>query len=152
MYLFLDSSNITEYTTEGILVREINLKLGWVKNGLRHAVRLNDELIAICLANDDLCHVCTIDSDGHMMKEFYDLKRMIFPIYMIACDSGYMIVADREGNRLVSLNGSLKNVNPELSDSFKLNGPCQACLSGDGKQMFVVDSDGGRLLAIGHMF
>ena len=110
-----DLYRILEYTPIGSCVREIQVDAinGTSIRGLQHAIQLDDDRFVICHTTTKHHRVCIIDSNGRMMKSYggnigSGIGQMNGPRYLAVDRNGFILVVDRDNNRIIQLNASLE--------------------------------------------
>lgn len=135
------TGKIKEFTTDGKLVREINVSAD-VKC-LWHAVELTTNQFVICHGSrdDPLHRVCTINSEGIIEQVFGDSSRLStsslrFPLRIVV--NRFIFIADQRNGRIVILNPSLEFVSAVTNN---MKAPYRLWFDEQASQLYVADVD-----------
>jgi hypothetical protein len=154
-----DLKTLIEYTSTGILVREIVLQEEM--GSPEHAIQLDNDQFAVCDFNILMytmgeCivrrRVCIVDNKGQMITSFGGQDpgsqegQMCDPSYLAVDPSGCILVADHNNNRIIKLNSDCKFVSEFIPSSLGLDRPTRI-KSEEGK-LYIVDRK-NRLLIFG---
>ena len=122
---------LNEFTPDGHLVREVNLKQD-VANPL-HAVQLTSgQLLVSHLVSQQ--RVCTISDDARVVLSFGGQQgagagQLNYPYHLSVDGQGFILVADTNNNRIVLLHSTLTRIKELVSANSKLNGPLRLFLN-----------------------
>ena len=109
-------AQIFEYTSLGNLVREIFVNRFDAKLvGLQHAIQLEGDKFLVCHATTTHHRVCMINNTGQVIKCYggsigSGIGQLYTPIHLAIDRNGFILVADRDNNRIVHLNSSLEYI------------------------------------------
>ena len=136
---------IIEYTPTGSCVREIEVNMIDANmHGLEYAIQLDDDRFIICHVTGTHHRVCIIDSSGMMMKSYgvkagSGIGQMKFPCYLAVDRNGFILVADKDNNRIIQLNASLEFIREFIPGSFGLRTPARMHLHEEKKRLFIAE-------------
>ena len=147
-----DLEKIFEYTSEGVLIREIPTNpIEPTIPGLMHAVRLDDNHLLICHSSTNSDRVCIINNGGSLVRSYgrgkgSGIGQLIRPSYLaVDLKNGFILVADTDNNRIVRLNRSLEYVDEVVPDSFGLKQPQKMHLDESTGWLYVVGPRGNHI-------
>lgn len=155
-------SSVVEFTTDGVVVREIVRQTGPM-TFLYHCVQLNDDgPFVVCGGRQHRVSQLAIVGDGHCeVRCSYDGHCDITagpldePGHMAIDRNGWIVVADRNNNRLVAMNPSLSCARqvPVVVDvdGGGLRGPWTVCFDESRNRLYVGERDAGRVLAFDYV-
>ena len=145
------TKGVQEYTTHGTLVREISLK-----NALTnpwHAVQLStcDYVVSQDTSPGE---VIVVEVDGRVVRRYSpshssDLGQMAYPRNLVVTNNDDILVADRDNNRILSLNSSL-NCAHELALPVDggIEWPCGLCLDESLGRLYIGEESGQRRVLV----
>jgi DNA-binding beta-propeller fold protein YncE len=111
-----DAKKIQEYTTSGLLVREISLQSNDVTFNPHHAIQLTNNQFVMCCWNETskVYDVVEVDQNGRVVVSYTNqLQSTTIPHFnvprriLVDKNSKYILVADSTNGRIVILNRSL---------------------------------------------
>ena len=111
-----DPSEIFEYTSFGNFIREIVVdRFDANLTRLTHAIQMEGDKFLLCHAETNHHRVCMIDNTGRLIKCYGGNKgsgigQLNHPAYLAIDRNGFILVADRDNNRIVRLNSSLEYI------------------------------------------
>jgi len=140
---------VKEYTPSGSLVREIS-----DSNKLRHAVQLSNGILVVSRCTP-IHGIATLSMDGQVIHSYGNeqgsgVGQMDEPRCIAEDKDGYILVADKNNDRILAFNPSLKDHRKlRLSYSYRcLRKPSALCLDQSSDRLYVGESGGlNRLLA-----
>lgn len=149
-----DKNKLIEYSPDGVWIREINLSSD---AGIRHpfhAVQLSNGDFVVSHGDDDQHTVCLVDATGKPKKALCEKCRLfigqiISPAYLAIDRNGFVLVADRDNNRILLLDSDLEFKREILSkERHGLRYPERIFLDEPNGRLFVVENDWeeGRIL------
>ena len=143
-----DPSKIMEYTSTGVRVRTTSLDESM--NGLGQAIQLENDRFLICHANKSFDRVCIIDNTGNVIKindRNYSKKvgKLNFPSHLAVDRKGFIVVVDRNNDRIVQLNASLEFIREVIPQSVGLIKPYRMCLNEREGRLYVAELDRKRI-------
>jgi DNA-binding beta-propeller fold protein YncE len=101
---------IQEYTTRGLLVREINLQHSVITSPW-HSIHLSNDEFVVSHSH----RICIVNASGAIIRSYGSTTagsadgQLNYPVGLIQVRNGCFLVADRCNNRLVILDSSLVN-------------------------------------------
>jgi sugar lactone lactonase YvrE len=141
---------VKEFTADGQLVREVHLQHN---ESPLHAIQLTSDLIAVCYARPiggvlevDLSRQVATSYARHVeaatRRQFASPDRMAFDR-----TSDCILIADRNNNRIVSVNRSFYEVyNLSIATGVRLDEPQCLCFDESRGLLYVGERNGGRVL------
>ena len=139
-----EGHTITEYKTDGEIVREIKLSTKAGFSQPRYAIKLTKDrfLLSHGEGDDSLHRVCLVDIIGNIIMSFGGPSgsapdRLYTPIYMTIDSSGSVFVVDRDNSRVLALTSGLEFMREIISS--KREGMQRP-------ERMVIDQANGRLL------
>jgi DNA-binding beta-propeller fold protein YncE len=145
---------ISEFTTDGQLIREI--KLPSLMLSPEHAVQLTNDLFVVSHGNrkhGTLHRVCIVDAKGHYIHHYghnpgTDLDN---PRRLAVSTKGLILVADMGNDRILALNSTLKLHRPiAVSVDGRLKRPYALYLD-ESRDRLYVGEEAGRILVFGNV-
>ena len=132
-----DPEKIFEYTSAGILVREI-VDINLVN--LQHAIQMEGDKFLVCLSEATHHRVCLIDNTGRVIKcyggnEGSGIGHFNLPNYLAIDRNGFIFVADYNNNRTVQLNSSLKYI----GETVGIHQPWRILLNEERGRLYVIE-------------
>jgi len=117
---------LLEYTTQGMLLRVINLECSIEK--LYHAVELDADIFVVCHAGTKQHRICVVDADGQIMRTYGGFPgscvgQLNLPLNLALDQCGNIFVADRKNNRVQLLSAMLDYLEDVNLNAFNLNTP-----------------------------
>ena len=140
-------AKIFEYTSFGNLVREIVVnRFDANLIGLLHAIQMEGDKFLVCHAVTTHHRVCMIDNSGRVIKcyggnEGSGIGHLNMPFCLAIDRNGFILVADRDNNRIVQLNSSLEYI----SETVGIQKPHRILLNEDRGRMYVIEGNDGSL-------
>jgi len=121
-----ESEKLLEYTTEGKLLRVINLDISI--DYLYHAVELSTDIFVICHTGVEHHRVCTVDGDGQILRTYggflgSGVGELNLPLNLATDKHGNVFVADRKNNRVQLLSSNSDYLEEVKITEIKLNTP-----------------------------
>ena len=117
------ANRLNEYSSDGLLIRAINMSSDALIQNPRHAVKLNSNRFVVShgARGNNLHRVCIVDADGKQIKSFAETRRldigqMNCPVYLSVDANGFVLVADQGNSRVLLLDSNLKLVGEILSE------------------------------------
>lgn len=143
----LYKSKIKEYSSDGKLIREIELpsSVGIVNPWVTLKRGKNKYIIAHGNRGDSQHRVYLIDLKKDIKYNFGGGKgsnndQLQVPIHMAAYSDGHILVADKNNNRVMLLSPELQFLKVVFSEVDELRYPYRICLDEGKKKMFVGDN------------
>jgi len=138
---------IQEYTTHGTLVREISLQQAGVTSPW-HAVKLStDDYVVVDCELPGAVSVVGIDGQvvrGYVGSHTSDVGQMSYPRTLAVTSSDGVLVADRDNDRILSINRSLSSARVlPLPVDGGIRVPWSLCLDESRRRLYVGEG-GGR--------
>ena len=136
-----DPDKIFEYTSFGVLVREI------VVNGfdanlcfLQHAIQMEGDKFLVCHAVITHNRVCMIDNTGRVIECYggnpgSGIGQLNMPSYLAIDRNGFILVADEDNNRIVRLNSSLEYI----GETVGIKEPFRILLNEERGRLYVIE-------------
>jgi hypothetical protein len=155
---------IQEYTTDGLLVRELCLKLDGVDMRPLHAVPLTSELLAVGCRNvtNKVFDVVEVDMTGQVTVSYANQlnsttqQKFDCPRHLeFHKNTDCIFIADRNNSRILILDRSFSHCARELNASSVDNGiqrPSCLCFDLAKNRLFVGEWSGHRVLVFDRMF
>ena len=142
-----DPSKIMEYTSTGARVRKTSLDESM--NGLGQAIQPENDRFLICHANKSFDRVCIIDNSGNVIKindRNYSKKvgKLNFPSHLAVDRKGFILVVDRNNDRIVQLNSSLEFIREVIPQSVGLIKPYRICVWTKGRGGYMSQNSIGK--------
>jgi len=142
-----ESYKIQEYTTVGLLVREVSISGG---SGPFHAIQLPSGQLVVSQLGD-LHRVILVGVDGQVIRSYGNTKgsqhgQLSYP-YGLAFygNKGGVLVADAGNNKILALNSSLSDARQlPLSVDGGMVSPTSLCLDESRGRMYVGENFGQR--------
>ena len=138
----LEVRKIKEFSTDGKLLRQIQLPEDVVSPG--HTIQLSSGEFIVCHGDppDPLHRVCLIDSNGHVVKSYGGPKgsgtqQMNVPIHLAVDRNGFVFVADLNNDRVLLLSPALTFVREVLSREQLKWSPLRLWLDSDRRRLYV---------------
>jgi len=137
---------ILEYTTRGILVREVRLHFG--ADSL-FAVQLFNRQFVVCQAGSEHHRVCLVNSNEELVDTLGDTSgtqsgQLNWPKQLLVYKNQYVLVADSGNNRVVVLDRKVRWVCNLFVSA--VNEPVALCLDEVRDRLYVGEWVGGRIL------
>src|SRR6218665_1021865 len=117
-----NENKLNEYSSDGQLIREIDLFSGADIRFPWHAIKLpNGNFVVSHGYRNDLHRVCIVDAEGRLIKSFdgnlgSGNDQMRFPVYLAVDANGLVLVVDEWNRRILLLDSNLKFKKEILSD------------------------------------
>jgi hypothetical protein len=131
---------IKEFTTDGQLVREINLQSDIVHP--LHTVELTTDQFVVChgSVSDTLHRVCIVDSGGRVLRSYGSTPgsasgQLNTPIRLVV--NGFILVADMNNHRILMLDSTLNYIREVVTG---LRSPGRICLDEHNGRLYVADN------------
>ena len=159
----LNSCKIKEFTTDGELLRQIQLPQDMTS--LQHAVQLPSGRFIVCHGGpDDLLHrVCLIGCDGNVIQSYggkYGIgtHQLGMPTHLAVDGNESVFVADFNNSRVLSLSPSLTYTDEVLSSEQVKWQPRRLFLDADRGRLYVAENEvkrgskfaGGRVVVVNY--
>ena len=131
---------LQEYTTEGIIVREISLQAG--ATSPCHAVQLSTGDYVVCRHTSPGA-VCIVGLNGQVVHSYghsqtLDVGELETPTSLAVTSSNNILVADQYNNRILLMNSSLSSVEElALSVGRGIQRPCVLCVDQSRGKFYV---------------
>jgi hypothetical protein len=105
-----DLKKLIEYTSTGIMVREIVLQAD--SSDPHHAIQLDNDQFVVSLSSTKLHRVCIVDNKGQIIKSYgrdpgSQEGQMNGPCNLAVDPSGCILVADVYNNRIIKFKSRL---------------------------------------------
>ena len=130
---------IKEFTTDGQLVREINLQSDIVHPC--HTVELTTDQFVVCHGDvgDKLHRVCIVDSGGRVLRSYGNAQgsangQLCTPVRIVV--NGFILVADMNNHRILMLDSKLNYIREVVTG---LRWPMRMCLDEHNGRLYVAD-------------
>ena len=138
---------VREYTTHGVLVRDISLQDDMV-NPL-HAIKLNSVQFVVCHGGplDPLNRICIVRTDGRIVRSYgaspgSGVGQLNGPVRLTVDKNGSVIVADVNNKRVIQVDSSLNCAQELVSRDFiKPGKPLRLCLDETRGYLHIVSCD-----------
>ena len=151
------SGKLQEFTTNGSLVREVDVK--YVVSNPWHAVQLSTgDRVVVSHANQ----LCVVDASGRVTLKYGKTSsgaaanEFDYPVGLVQIEDGSLLVADRRNNRLMVIGQSLVNARdlplPTSPSVKKLTGPWAIHFDESRGRLYVGEYDGRRILVYDNIF
>jgi hypothetical protein len=131
---------IKEFTTDGQLVREINLQSDIVHPC--HTVELITDQFVVChgIASDTLHRVCIVDSGGRVLRSYGNAPgsahgQLYSPIRLVV--NGFILLADLNNHRILMLDSTLNYIREVVTGH---RSPVRMCLDEHNGRLYVADN------------
>ena len=139
---------IKEFTTNGKLLRQIQLGLPKDIISLHHAVQLSSGQYVVCHSgrSETLQRVCLIDSDGHVIMSYggswgSGTQQLDMPTHLAVDGNESVFVADFNNRRVLLLSPSLTCVGEVLSREQLKWQPRKMFLDADRGRLYVAENE-----------
>jgi hypothetical protein len=131
---------IKEFTTDGRLIREIQLQSDVVHP--KHAVEMTTDQFVVCHGerNDPLHRVCVVDSNGFVLRSYGGSKGsanglLNMPVRIVV--NGFIFVSDLNNHRIIMLNSALEYIRDVVTG---IGWPTRICLDEHNGRLYVADN------------
>ena len=146
-----NKSKLNEYSPDGQLIRELNIQSGPESCEICHAIKLTSGDFVVSLRPvyvNNMDKVCLMDGDGKLKKSFggksaSTIGYMKEPVHLSVDGNGFVMVVDRDNNRVLLLDSDLEFKREILSKGEKhgLRRPTRIHLDESNGRLFVADND-----------
>ena len=141
-----DANYVYEYSTDGKLIRQINLQPAGICSPV-HAVQLSDDHYGV--THQGPAHQFSIvSSDGQLVRSYRgDARDLNEPRGIAVDDGGRVFVADHHNNRILVINHKTLSAYPlRLPDYWTLDGPYSILFDSVNKRLYIGEWNGGRVI------
>lgn len=142
-------NTLIEYSSDGQLIREINLlPEAGIRNPL-HAIKLANGhfVVSFGIHQKDLHGVCVVDADGQLKKSLCGKCRSIIgdvkhPGYLAVDGNEFVMVVDRFNSRVLLLDSDLEFKKEILSkEKHRLQNPTRILLDESNGRVIIADNE-----------
>jgi len=137
--------SLREYSTNGDLIREINLQPAGISHPV-HAVELSPDHFAVTHSGPEH-QLSIVESDGKLVQSYGVEKGNLKNLCGIAVDKqGRVLVADRSNNRILVISSKTLKAYPLPLPDCELNGPYCLHYEAATDRLYIGEWNGERIV------
>ena len=146
LVVFSGNNQLSEYSTDGNLLRQINLQSEGISNPV-HAVQISEDQFAV-IHHGPTHQFSVVGSDGQLIRSYSgnagDLSE---PRGIAADERGRVFVADQSNNRILVIScNSMSARQFLLPPDCTLDGPYCLHYDSANKRLYIGEQSGGRII------
>ena len=134
---------LKEFTKDGQTVRDIQLNQN-VQSPLHTVLLKSGQLLLSHIGSQH--RICSVGDDGQV-TQFYGGRpgsaagQIQYPNHLVVDTQGYILVADRDNNRVVLLSPSLMYIKELIPPGYGVKGPSKLCFDQQLGLLFIVEEN-----------